>query len=105
MSACEEYFGGDASFSTLQQELLKNPAAGVVIRGCGGLRKICWPDSRRGKGKRGGLRVIYLHVPEAKIILFVRVYDKDDTSDLTADERKDLALLASEYRSTALERR
>ncbi len=105
MSVRDEYFAGDASYSALQQALLKDPAAGAVIPGSGGLRKIRWPDPRRGKGKRGGLRVIYLHVSEAQIILFVRVYDKDDTNDLTADERKALALFAAEYRSAALERR
>ncbi len=39
--------------------LLKNPEAGDVIEGTGGLRKIRYADEKRGKGKRGGLRVIY----------------------------------------------
>ena len=38
---------------------MKNPEAGDVIQGAGGLRKMRFADSRRGKGKRGGLRVIY----------------------------------------------
>ena len=36
--------------------------------GCGGLRKVRIADPRRGKGKRGGIRVIYLHVPEASVV-------------------------------------
>jgi hypothetical protein len=36
-----------------------NPEAGALIRGTGGLRKLRFADERRGKGKRGGLRVIY----------------------------------------------
>ncbi|WP_307722094.1 helix-turn-helix domain-containing protein [Pseudoduganella albidiflava] len=52
-----EYFDDDA-FRALQSELMKNPEAGDVIKGTGGLRKIRYADERRGKGKRGGLRVI-----------------------------------------------
>ena len=42
----------------LQNELMQNPHAGDVIEGTGGLRRLRQPDPRRGKGKRGGLRVI-----------------------------------------------
>ncbi|HEY7458015.1 MAG TPA: hypothetical protein VH765_04605 [Xanthobacteraceae bacterium] len=49
----------DEAFGDLQNELMKNPAAGDVIEGTGGLRKLRFADRRRGKGKRGGLRVIY----------------------------------------------
>ena len=45
----------DAAFGKLQQALLKNPEAGDVIEGTGGLRKIRHGDAKRGKGKRGGL--------------------------------------------------
>ena len=38
---------------------MQNPEAGDVIEGTGGLRKIRYTDEKRGKGKRGGLRVIY----------------------------------------------
>jgi hypothetical protein len=48
----------DAGFSELQLELMRNPEAGDVIEGTGGLRKLRFMDKRRGKGKRGGLRVI-----------------------------------------------
>jgi hypothetical protein len=43
----------------LQQELMRNPEAGEIIQETGGLRKMRFADRRRGKGKRGGLRVIY----------------------------------------------
>jgi hypothetical protein len=43
----------------LQLELMDNPTAGDVMEGTGGLRKLRQADPRRGKGKRGGLRVIY----------------------------------------------
>jgi len=49
----------DESFRSLQAALMKSPAAGDVIEGTGGLRKVRFADVRRGKGKRGGLRLIY----------------------------------------------
>ena len=49
----------DAAFRVLQDALMKSPDAGQVIEGTGGLRKMRFADARRGKGKRGGLRVIY----------------------------------------------
>jgi hypothetical protein len=53
----------DHAYALLQQALLKRPDAGKVMPGCNGLRKYRTPDPKRGKGKRGGVRVIYLHVP------------------------------------------
>jgi hypothetical protein len=49
----------DAAFGDLHLALMRNPEAGEVIEGTGGLRKMRFADQRRGKGKRGGLRVIY----------------------------------------------
>ena len=49
----------DESYRSLQRVLLENPEHGQLIRGTGGFRKIRWRDARRGKGARGGLRVIY----------------------------------------------
>ena len=49
----------DDAYSTLQNELMDNPEAGDMMEGTGGLRKLRQLDPRRGKGKRGGLRVIY----------------------------------------------
>jgi hypothetical protein len=49
----------DLAFGELQLALMGNPEAGQVIEGTGGLRKMRFADKRRGKGKRGGLRVIY----------------------------------------------
>ncbi|MGZ5612801.1 MAG: hypothetical protein ACXWF8_18235 [Methylobacter sp.] len=49
----------DEAFRALQSALLANPEIGDVIEGTGGLRKMRQGDLRRGKGKRGGLRIIY----------------------------------------------
>jgi hypothetical protein len=54
----EEYLDDDG-FSELQRYLARNPEAGDIVPGAGGIRKLRWKDPRRGKGRRGGLRVIY----------------------------------------------
>jgi hypothetical protein len=51
---------GDDEYRELQLYLTVQPEAGELMPGTGGLRKLRWADQRRGKGKRGGLRVIYL---------------------------------------------
>lgn len=83
----------DEAYRALQQELLANPEAGDVIAATGGLRKMRFVDARRGKGKRGGLRVIYYwRLANGQFWLFT-VYDKDEAADLTMAERKALAAL------------
>jgi hypothetical protein len=78
----------DEAFSALQVALLADPEAGDVIRDTGGLRKVRFADGRRGKGKRGGLRVVYFWwVPGRQFWLFT-LYGKGEVSDLTAEQRK-----------------
>lgn len=88
----QNYLDDDA-YRALQQELLANPEAGDVIAGTGGLRKMRFVDARRGKGKRGGLRVIYYwRLANGQFWLFT-VYDKDEAADLSVAQRKTLAAL------------
>src|SRR5436190_1546144 len=90
----DDYFGTDEHYLRLQLALIQNPEAGAVIPGTGGLRKVRWPDPRRGKGKRGGLRVIYLYMPASSVIGFLDVYDKDEAEDMTAAGKQALAIVA-----------
>ena len=48
----------DEAYRRLQQALMEYPELDDLIPGSGGFRKVRWEDRRRGKGKRGGLRVI-----------------------------------------------
>ncbi len=83
----ERYLDDDA-YSRLQECLLLNPEAVVLIEGAGGLRKLRFRDARRSKGKRGGLRVIcYYWTGNAEFWLFT-VCDKDELDDL-APQRRD----------------
>jgi hypothetical protein len=77
----------DEGLSNLQQVLMNDPEAGAVMPGCGGLRKLRVPDPKRGKGKRGGARVIYLHLPEVDQIHFVTIYGKDQKDDISAEDK------------------
>jgi hypothetical protein len=91
----------DQVYSQLQQELMDDPEKGAVIPGCGGLRKFRTADPKRGKGKRGGARVIYLHIPEAKWFYLLDIYDKDEQEDLSAGQKRELSKLAAELKREA----
>ena len=91
----------DVAYQQLQLELMANPEAGDVIEGTGGLRKLRQTDPRRGKGKRGGLRVIYYWWLGGDQFWLFTVYDKDDADDLTPAQREILKQLLKcelEYR-------
>ncbi len=66
----------DEAFLRLQRLLMLNPEAGALISGAGGLRKLRFADERRGKGKRGGLRVIYYWVGCRLAVLVIHTTTK-----------------------------
>lgn len=78
----------DQSFRDFQNLLMENPEAGDVIEGTGGLRKIRFADTKRGKGKRGGLRVIYYWWSAGKQFWLFTIYNKDEKDDLTPAQKK-----------------
>lgn len=78
----------DEDLRALEEELLNNPKVGDVIKGTGGIRKIRIPMENKGKGKRGGARVIYVDIECKEIIYFINVYTKDEKDDLTEEEKK-----------------
>ena len=80
----------EEGYRELQVRLAANPEAGDLMSGTGGFRKMRWADARRGKGRRGGLRVIYYHFPSDHQIWLMTIYDKDEASDLTAKQKKTL---------------
>jgi hypothetical protein len=66
----------DFEYSELQGALLVNPEAGDLIPGTSGLRKVRWREGRRGKGKRGGIRVIYYWYQSGSLIYMLLAYLK-----------------------------
>jgi hypothetical protein len=77
----------DDSLAELQGYLASNPEAGDLVPGAGGIRKLRWKDRRRGKGRRGGLRVIYYCFLSQQEIWLLTLYGKDEASDLSKDEK------------------
>ncbi len=90
------YFGSDDAYAEFQAELVDQPDRGDVITGVAPLRKLRWGDKRRGMGKRGGLRVIYIHIPDLRVLFMLDVYGKDESEDLSIDEKKGLQKLAKQ---------
>src|SRR5471030_2959790 len=84
-------FMSDDQYRELQTLLLLSPFEGDLIQGTGGFRKLRWADSRRGKGKRGGLRVIYYYFENTQQIWMLTIYDKN-TADLTTTQKRELKL-------------
>lgn len=78
----------DDEYRQLQVVLTTRPDSGAVISGSGGLRKIRWSIS--GRGKRGGVRVIYYWVNKKNQILMLFMYPKNAQNDLTPQQLKTL---------------
>jgi mRNA-degrading endonuclease RelE of RelBE toxin-antitoxin system len=83
----------EAEYRQLQVTLALKPRAGDIIRGSGGLRKIRW--SVRGRGKSGGIRVIYYLVADEEIY-FLFAYAKNQQEDLDSGQLRILRNLVKE---------
>ena len=70
------------------------PHAAPVVRGTGGVRKLRW--ARSGRGKRGGIRAIYFWPAVPGAVYMLTAYAKADRDDLTAADKKALARLVVE---------
>ena len=78
----------DDEYAALQANLEEQPDLGVSIPGSGGLRKL--RVAAKGHGKSGGARVIYYWVTARDRIFFLRLYAKNEQSDLTRKEVKEM---------------
>ena len=86
----------DDVYRKLQHELISRPEAGAIIPGSGGLRKLRWSGS--GRGKRGGVRIIYYWFSQQEIILLLLIYPKNEQDDLTPKQLKILKeIIEREY--------
>lgn len=80
----------DDQYRELQVAMLADPECGDVMPRTGGFRKLRWADSRRGKGKRGGLRVIYYWLLGDGQFWMFAIYDKEEMENLTREQERQL---------------
>jgi len=84
----------DQEYGELQIALVSRPDIGAIIVGSGGLRKLRW--AARGKGKRGGSRVIYYWAVSQDQLLMLLIYSKGEREDLTRGQLKTLKKIVEE---------
>ena len=84
----------DDEYRELQRGLLGHPEAGKVIPGSGGLRKLRWAFD--GRGKRGGVRLIYYWFTAQGNLLLLFMYPKNVQEDLTPDQLRQLKRIVEE---------
>lgn len=72
----------DEEYASLQRLLMQDPDAGAVIPGSGGVRKLRWPGS--GRGKRGGYRIIYFARRIDGVIWMLTMYPKNLAENIPA---------------------
>ena len=84
----------DDEYRALQLTLLLRPEQGPLIPGSGGVRKIRW--GKEGRGKRGGLRVIYYWDKRSSRCFMLFLFAENEQGDLTPSQVRTLARLVRE---------
>lgn len=87
---------GQQEIEAIADHLIDNPDAGSVVPGLGGARKLRW--AAKGKGKRGGARVIYLYIRIDAEIYLLRCYAKNTQADLTQRERREVRTIVAQLK-------
>lgn len=75
-------------YLALQWALLMRPQAGAIIPGSGGIRKLRWAG--KGRGKRGGLRVVYYWRNSSGEIWLLSIYAKNEMENIPLNELREL---------------
>lgn len=81
--------------------LAENPLLGDEIPGTGGVRKVRFAAS--GRGKRGGARIIYYYVDDTMPLYALLAYAKNDQGDMTPDEKHTVSKLAAALKANRKE--
>ncbi|NOZ52306.1 MAG: type II toxin-antitoxin system RelE/ParE family toxin [Gammaproteobacteria bacterium] len=71
--------------------LALHPLSGAIMRGTGGIRKLRWASG--GKGKSGGVRVIYYYHGKSTPLFLLSLFGKSEKANLSKAERNELAKL------------
>jgi mRNA-degrading endonuclease RelE of RelBE toxin-antitoxin system len=78
----------DDELRALEDQIARHPTRAPVVPRSGGARKIRWPDRSSGKGKSGGYRVLYAHLPAHGTVLLIAAWPKSEREDLEPDDYK-----------------
>ena len=87
----------DGDLAALQWVLIAEPTVGSVIEKTGGFRKMRFAPPSMQRGKSGGTRVIYLHLPHLHTLVLGTVYAKGEKATLNAMDKKALTMLSQVY--------
>ena len=87
---------GEDEYIRLEEMLLQDPRAGDVIEGSGGVRKMRF--ALPGKGKSGGIRVIYVDFVVSEKIYMIYAYPKSTKENLSKAEIADFRKLTEELK-------
>lgn len=90
-------------YDALIDFLAANPYVGDEIVGTGGVRKLRF--AAQGKGKSGGVRVVYYVLDEAMPLYALLIYGKGEQADLTAEQRKSVKAIAASLKDAHRKRR
>ena len=80
----------DEDLQALEQMLLRNPDAGVVVAGTGGLRKVRFAPPSRHVGKSGAFRVGYAYFRTAETVYLLAIYPKNEQASFTPAEKAEV---------------
>lgn len=83
----------EADRQKMEEAIVADPDGAPLLRGTGGIRKLRWAGS--GRGKRGGIRTIYFHHAGPEAIYMLTAYAKAKRDDLTPADRKALSRLVA----------
>lgn len=79
-SQLREEYPPDDEYARLEEALIERPDRGVLIPGSGGVRKLRWSGS--GRGKRGGIRVIYYAKVRDDVLFMLTIYAKNEDDNI-----------------------
>ena len=91
----------DDDLRQLQAELLRNPKSGDAMQGTGGFRKVRYAPEYRGKS--GGLRVVYLDIPEFEVLYLMLAFPKNKKATLSKAECNELKKISSNIKRSLYE--
>jgi mRNA-degrading endonuclease RelE of RelBE toxin-antitoxin system len=86
----------DDQYRGLQAHLIERPDAGPISKESSGVRKVRWRAG--GKGKSGGVRVIYYWVRDDAQIFLITIYGKSEKEDLSSADLKRIVRLVKELK-------